>query len=243
MNINPRRQLIISLLAGLAVAGGVTHTLNKTKKEVASHFTMTDVWVAKKYLKRGTRLDPSQLKKIQVPEAFLQPTAIQKEETLFSDKGESPFRTRIEILKGEQITRSRIYDEKSILNLAYNVPVGQTALTLQLNMADALGGLLQPGDWVYAWWISESNYISMILDRSVVLAVNDRIWDPSSSTPGKSPKNDLHIDMAYITLAVTPKQAALLRLAQKIGDISLSLASPLDVTPIETIKLGPHTLP
>lgn len=243
-----RSRIIISLGLGLLTAGIFWGLLEKNKREVRSQNTMGTVLRAKQYLKTGRVISKNSVEEVLVPEAFIQPTALQKKEQLLDERGKGRLKPRVEILKGEQILRSKLFDDKVFMGLSWTLDPGQTAITIRLDSEQAVGGWIRPGDWIHLFctfdrqpgWPNPRS--QLLLDRVQVLAINDQIRDLSAPLEDKKMMNTMASDSVLVTIAVTPKEAGVVALAGKKGRFMLALVSPLDIRPTPRVSVRPHDL-
>ncbi len=121
-------------------------------------------------------------------------------------------------------------------SLALKTPAGKRAVTVKIDSLSAVGGLLNPGDFVDV--IAQLNVPSsdakktvtaMIFQSLQVLAINTNgeeqgAYDEQQASPELK-----------ITFAVDPQEAGLLSFADKNGNLELALRSP-DDTEHQTVK-------
>jgi Flp pilus assembly protein CpaB len=127
--------------------------------------------------------------------------------------------------------------EKKFVSLALRMPAGKRALTLRMDSLGAVGGLVNPGDYVDI--ISHLNVpardpkdkdrkdsvTAMIFQNIQILAINTNIDQPGVY-------DDQQKDSGLkITFAVTPEEASLLAFAEKNGKLELALRSPKETKP------------
>ena len=122
-------------------------------------------------------------------------------------------------------------------SLALKTPVGKRAVTVMIDSLQAVGGLINAGDYVDV--IAQLNMPSqdpdkktvtaMIFQGLQVLAVNTNLDDPGAYDDQQSSS------ALKITLAVDPQEAGLLAFANKNGNLELALRSP-DETAREKVK-------
>ena len=122
-------------------------------------------------------------------------------------------------------------------SLALKTPAGKRAVTVMINSLEAVGGLINPGDFVDV--IAQLNVPSQDADKKTVtamvfqglqvLAINTNLDDPGAYDDQQS-ANSLKI-----TFAVEPQEAGLLSFANKNGSLELALRSP-DETTRQTVK-------
>ena len=113
-------------------------------------------------------------------------------------------------------------------SLALKTPVGKRAITVKIDSLAAVGGLLNPGDFVDV--IAELNaplqgldkktVTAMIFQGLQVLAINTNEDDPGAYEEQQAET------FLKITVAVDPQEAGLLAFANKNGILELALRSP-----------------
>ncbi len=127
--------------------------------------------------------------------------------------------------------------ERKAVSLALRMPAGKRALTLMIDSLGAVGGLLNPGDYVDI--IAQLNLpdmessmgrkkdkekreavTAMIFQNLQILAINTNIDQPGGYD---QQQNDRSLK---ITFAVSPEEASLLSFAEKNGKLELALRSP-----------------
>ncbi len=127
--------------------------------------------------------------------------------------------------------------EKKFVSLALRTPAGKRAVTLKMDSLGAVGGLLNPGDYVDI--IShldvpardpkvkdkKDSVTAMIFQNIQVLAINTNI-----DQPGVYDEQQKDAGLK-ITFAVTPEEASLLAFAEKNGKLELALRSPSEKKP------------
>jgi len=115
-------------------------------------------------------------------------------------------------------------------------PIGKRAVTIRVRSLSAIGGLVNPGDYVDILGelnvpkdkVSKNvpNKITTILFQNVqILAIGTNFDTSKGSTgyPAQQSSSSL-----ILTLALTPEEVGLLAFAQKNGELQLSLRSPQD---------------
>jgi pilus assembly protein CpaB len=229
-----RKKLFLSLFFGLLAAVLMYVYLQDQEMKIRNHYQMSTVLRAKKYLGEGKLVSFDSVEEVQMPDAYIPPTAISAKTQLKNDQGDLFLYPRIGILKGEILTKSKLYEAASWRGLAWTLAPGQTAFSLRLGVEDAVAGFVQPGDWVHifctlnkteAW---PKDQTTLILKKVRVVGVNDSFWDPTSfSTAGKERKEKT-TDSVLVTLSLTSMEAARVALATQKGRVHLALTSPMD---------------
>jgi pilus assembly protein CpaB len=127
--------------------------------------------------------------------------------------------------------------EKKFVSLALRTPAGKRAVTLKMDSLGAVGGLVNPGDYVDI--ISHLNVpardpknkdkkdsvTAMIFQNIQILAINTNIDQPGAYD---EQQRDAGLK---VTVAVTPEEASLLAFAEKNGNLELALRSPNEKKP------------
>jgi Flp pilus assembly protein CpaB len=113
-------------------------------------------------------------------------------------------------------------------SLALKTPSGKRAVTVMIDSLEAVGGLLNAGDFVDV--IAELNLPSqtaekksvtaMIFQGLQVLAINTNMDDPGDYDQQQA------VSSLKVTFAVDPQEAGLLAFANKNGRLQLALRSP-----------------
>lgn len=122
-------------------------------------------------------------------------------------------------------------------SIALKTPAGKRAVTIRIDSLAAVGGLINPGDFVDiigdlnvpGQEIDKKTVTAMIFQGLEVLAVNTNVNDPGDYDDQQAQPS------LRITLAVDPQEAGLLSFADKNGSLELALRSP-DDTDHETVK-------
>jgi pilus assembly protein CpaB len=144
----------------------------------------------------------------------------------------------ISIPAGAVLTESKVGHPADV-GLAVRLRPGQRAISIPVDRVKDVSGLLESGDHVdviadVAKGPGVPPHAATIMRDVVVLAVG-----PALETASASPSPDQQ-NAATITLAVTPKQANLLTLADINATIRLALRSPREnprSEPVETLNL------
>ena len=127
--------------------------------------------------------------------------------------------------------------EKKFVSLALRTPAGKRAVTLKMDSLGAVGGLVNPGDYVDI--IShldvpardpkaknkKDSVTAMIFQNIQILAINTNIDQPGTYDEQQKDGG------LKVTVAVTPEEASLLAFAEKNGKLELALRSPNEKKP------------
>jgi len=118
---------------------------------------------------------------------------------------------------------------------SYVTPAGKRALTIMIDSLSAVGGLINPGDFVDVLGAlnvpkslddeeTDTNTITTVLFQNIqVLAINANFKPLASSLTYQTQQQSRSLN---VTLAVTPEEAGLLTFAQSNGKLQLALRPP-----------------
>jgi len=219
---------------GLIITGYFYWMLEKTRKENEASTSLTTVLRAKKFIKAGRLLTRDLVEEVPIHQGYLEPYALQAKKEIVNDENKPFLKARISIRKREQLTQSKLVDERVFVGLAWTLPSGQRALTLRLNPEQAVGGWIQPGDWVQIFSTLGNqekivdSQTKLLLPRTQVLAIEDKVWDPMASLHKENLSAGLVKEPILVTIGITSQEVALIILAAKKGDLTLALLSPTD---------------
>lgn len=131
---------VVALLAVMMVHQYVTSTEESYRQKFGVEVSVV---TASKDIGELEILDKTNLEVVKtMPKQFLQPGAAQKLEEVEGGLSIAP------ILKGEQITRSKVTMMGTRTGLARQVSVGKRAITVNASMTRAVSNLIKPGDRV-----------------------------------------------------------------------------------------------
>ena len=176
---------------------------------------------ATKDLPAGTKLKKSDVKLVQIPEKALPKTAIMDEAMAVDRVLLFPVSTN------ETFTNAKLTSTTRAEGLASTIEPGMRAISVQINDASGVSGLIQPRSKVDVLFtrpgsLSEA-VTSTILEDVTVLSIGRVTEAAQNGAPAVvRPAN------TAATLIVTPEQARKIELAKNEGKISLSLRNPLD---------------
>ncbi len=241
--ITYRRKILIAVSIWIVTAVLAWIYLKRAEDRLNARYKTNTVLVSKKYIPAGKEITMDMVETKNVPIAFLEPTALSNVEELKILKGKASFKARIGLLKGEQMTRSKLVETGGSLNLAWTIPPDQVALSLRLSPDQSVAGLVRPGDWVSVYGVfdmqpglSEPECVP-ILARSQVIGVQNNLWDPANNSSEKIEWKELSNDFILVTLSVTPEQANRLMLASVKSHLALGLHSALNAAAFRTGKI------
>lgn len=125
--------------------------------------------------------------------------------------------------------------------LAEMIQPGMRALAVPATITSTFGGLLRPGDRVDAFLTTvereaEKRVTLPLLQNLLVLAVGGDVGMAyEAPVDDEDDRRPAQLKLSTVTVAVTPRQAEMLTLAQDQGLVSLALRHPDDVTIVEAL--------
>ncbi len=223
------------LLAVFAVVGARTYISSLEKKYVREE-KKGFVLVATTQIPSGTIIDETMVKFESIPEKYIQPRALNSQSLAVGK------RAIADIYPSEQILASKLTITVKDTSLAMRTPQGKRAMTITIDPLAAVGGKVRPGDYVDVVGIFPYNaqidgktvteLVSVTLFQNILIL---GIEGASSMVPlrrGEQPAQTS--SNLIITLALTPKEIALLTYAMDQGRLRLVLRPPLE-TVIEPV--------
>lgn len=211
-----RRQVLklifLPVVVGLVAVSGTYAYLLRVSPPPAQQ---VQVVAAARALSAGAVLTASDLVLKAVPPSLAGP------ETL-SDLTQAEGKvTRVPLVPGELIMRSKLMAPGASPGLGSHLPEGYRAVTVAADEVKAVAWLLQPGDRVdvivtFPEEVAGVYKSRLLLEDVQVLAVGRTA---EVGGPGRSPAGEVR----SVTLAVTPEQAVALALAEETGHIRLAL--------------------
>ncbi len=201
------------------------------------------VLIASRDIAKGAIIDDSVLEISSVPEKYLQPKAMSSVDRIVGMVALAP------ITKGEQITLSKLTQQRHQGGLSEGTPVGKRAITISVDNIAALAGMIKPGDYVDIISLvpvpvqtPDGKQVTQVavmplFQNVLVLAVGqDTSVITKSASGGRYQDTEKkEVVSPLITLALNPQEANLLAFVQEQGKIRLTLRSPADskVEPIQ----------
>jgi len=220
MNIENKKQLATLLIAvalGLIAAGLMSKVVNDKVNEQAEIFK-------KEYQGRSATL----VKEIDATKRALAKVT-QEQQALSRRFAERP------TIRPTSRKSEKPVIQKSAFSL--RTPPGKRALTMKISSLAAVGGLVNPGDFVdiiahlnipeeegpKAKNKSTEKLITVLFQNIQILAVGTN-YDPVGNIPPYEIQQNLN--SLNVTFAVSPEEAGLLTFAQANGNLQLALRSP-----------------
>lgn len=176
--------------------------------------------VAARHIPGGTRIGPGMLEVREIPRAFIQPGALASRDEADGQLAVAP------IAAGEQILANKL--TRGGVALALAVPPGRRAVSVGVDAAGGVAGLLHPGDLVDVIVSTEdggSPRTWLLMQAAPVLAVG------KSFGMGREREDEggfLETTADTVTIAASPLEAAQLAHLELTGRVKLVLRAPGD---------------
>lgn len=229
-----------ALLAAVAV-----QMLGRGKsEETAAQAQMIDVLVASKDLKIGEELTIGSATWAHWPQSASFPGAVVRKDNQSADEA-AKGRVRRGVMKGEPIMESALVDATNANFVAASLTPGKRAIALNVNPQTSVAGFVMPGD-----------YVDVIMTYDVRLPADEKIRKAAMpvvtklaaetvlenvrvvATDQDAGKKEAAKINKTVTLEVDSRQAEVLTLAGKMGQLSLALRGIGDTDPAHQIKDG-----
>ena len=223
--------LAIALVAGV-VAFMLVRNISKAPEtevvEVARTIDVMPVLVAAKDLTPGSVISPQDLEWQDWPESNI-PNLIRKNERPEAVEEMKGAVVRSELIKGEPVRMSKIVNVGSGGYLSAVLPPGKRAISTAVSPETGAGGFILPNDRVDVILTRRENdpyqdgkeimISDTVLRNARVLAIDQTVEEKNGETV---------VVGSVATLELDPDQAETLALAQRMGELSLTLRSILD---------------
>ncbi len=179
-----------------------------------------DVYVAAKTMPEKYEITEADIKKTRVAKEYLNPDAVLVQADIIGK------RLKDSVIEGEQILMSRLVQEDNF-TLAYKVPEGMRAISVNVNEQIEVANLIRPGDFVDV--IASFPFETQDIGQNTIISVGTSetvIQNIQVLALGQSMALEESKEMELpktVTLAVTPKDAEKLTFVSEFGSIRLTL--------------------
>ena len=241
---NPTAFLVALIVAGLSTFAQCRYVAER-ERELLQLSELKRTVVATRNVRESEKLDETMFEIQEIPAKWQQPQALEEVDLVVGQISSSP------ILQGEHVLATKLL-RPSDAGLAYFVPSQSRAVAVYVNVMNAVGGHIRPGNFVDVLGTFDfgrgesSDFRTVTLFQNVwVLSVGNDIGQAAvrSFAPGEEGggNSDGLQGNPTITLAVSADEAQKLIMAQSVGDLSLSLRSLWETE--KEVKLSPATIP
>jgi pilus assembly protein CpaB len=150
------------------------------------------------------------------PADSVPPGAFNDPASLLPTDGKEPRRAMRAIAQGELVSAARVSDFGEKVTIAQTLSANARAMAINVNAATAVGGFVTPGDFVDIV-LTQGNGELL---RTVTILQNIRVIGVDQDA---NENTDAPVVARTVTVEVTPEQGQRLALAQRAGELSLSL--------------------
>jgi len=222
--MRPKSLLLLALAlgCGLVASIGISQVMDRNSRPQQTLET-TPIYVALHNINTGDPIDSGMLALEEWPTDRVPRGAISTLEDL---EGRRP---RSTIIEGEPILDAKLLERGHVPDPIQQISKNMRLKTISVNAETSAAGLLGPGDRVDVHLFVKAdarNNIPYALSK--VILQNVRVFAVDATVQRSSDGSEERTNAKTISLMVTPQQASILTLAEKLGDISLVPRNPDD---------------
>jgi pilus assembly protein CpaB len=235
----------LALICGTLAYFGATRLLNaeiqRTEQRYAQRYAPREVLVAAQDLPAGSILDASMLARRTVPSRFAPRSALGPDGLARA----AGARLAQSLEAGDPI-RPSMFASATPGTLADRLPKGHRALTIQVDDTRSQSGLIVPGDHIDLLQAVEilrngerAVVVRTLLESVPVLATGRRADAVNVAANAESSALAAPPGYDTLTLRVTPQDARRISIAEREGELLVTLRAPGDLAPA-TVSAGPE---
>lgn len=230
--------IILAVVLALVAVAMVRNYISQQEKRFVKEERKAYVLVANTNINAGMAIDESMVQFATVPEQYVQPKAIDSQSLVVGK------RAIVDILPGQQILSTMLTISVRDTSLAMRTPQGKRAITLTVPILSAVGGKIRPGDYVDMLGVFpyNANVDGKVVTEmvSVTLFQNILVLNIEGNAPAQRGQPAPAPTDLVVTLALTPREIALLSYALDQGKLMLVLRPPLETTiePIPPVEVN-----
>jgi pilus assembly protein CpaB len=215
-----RQLMFIVSIVIAAAAGFLAWNYLSTISKSQTTAVMRSVLIATKDIQARSQITPAMLTTQTRPATSVDPDALSDPNSITN------FIALTSIPSGAVLTKSRVGKPEEA-PLPVRLKAGMRAVTIPIDSVRGVAGLIEPGDHVDVIAVMNRGYgsgsaVSTFLHDVLVLAMGTALEQQHNPQTTESP------NATTATLAVSPKQAELLTLADSVAQLRLSLRPPGD---------------
>lgn len=232
----------LALICGALAYWGATRLLNaeiqRTEQRYAQRYATRDILVAARDLPAGSVLDASMLARRSMPERFVPRNALGPEGFALA----AGARLAQPLVAGDAI-RPAMFASAANGTLADRLPSGERALTIQVDDTRSQSGLIVPGDHIDLLVAVETLRdgeravaVRTLLESVPVLATGRRAEAVSGTGSADAPSLASLPSYDTLTLQVSPDNARRISIAEREGELLVTLRAPGDFEPVPVLE-------
>ena len=249
MEVNNKKMIIFAIIFSLITSLMLFVYLKKV--EMANQrIEYVNVFVAVRTLEPKTVILLTDIKEVKIEKSSVNAMAILDKTNILNKTSKET------IYEGEQILKTRLADNENS-SLAYQIPLGKRAITININEASAVGYFINVGDTVDIIVTLEKDIqdptiptmSKTILQNITILGIGqekdvlEKVQQKSDKVANKM-TNSTENTTKTVTLALTEQESEKIAIAEQIGTLRLSLRGVNDtgysysngVTKVDLIK-------
>ncbi len=213
--------IVIALVCGLVASIGISQVVERNSANKTEQVQTQAIFVAMTDLGIGTQLNANCVKLEEWPVDKIPVGAITEANQM---DGKRPSQR---LFAGEPLLLAKLADENTLKVHSHTIKKGYRVMSVKVDMASAVSGLMNPGDRVDVLALSGPRTAAeMILANVEVFAINDQTHQEVDAEGGT-------VQAKTVSLLVTSDQARKLMAASYKSTISLSLRRPDDDTGLD----------
>ncbi|GAA6159491.1 hypothetical protein NBRC116589_16650 [Ruegeria sp. HU-ET01832] len=221
---------------GVGLAGGavlIAQDQIQRNQEAAADASIVRVVAVAEDIPFGTPIERYKLTTIEWPAESVPTGVFTNFDDVLPEPGADPRRAKRALAQGEILLASKVSDFGEKVTIVQTIGENNRAVAISVDAQTGVGGFVTPGDFVDIVLTRGSNdelRAITILQNIRIIGV-DQTADEELDQPGIA---------RTVTVEVTPQQGQRLALAQKAGQLSLSLRSlnTEDDEPLEAVRLS-----
>ncbi len=213
-----KRMLVISLIFGIVTFMGTTLYLGSVSKDQKFKAELISVITAKANIPPRTVITKDMVQNKSIPRQYALPGVFVQPQEVIGKITNTP------IILGEQIVSGKVSVRGQQLGLSFIVPKNKRAVSVEVDAAASIAGLIKPGDMVdiLCTLTGDFNRTVTVLQNVQILAI-DRAMDT------KDQKNEGKVDRSVIaTFALDLRDAEKVVQASTAGQLRLVLRATDD---------------
>jgi len=217
-SVNKKVILIALIMAVLSTFLVYVYIRNATTKPEARRYVY--VYVASDTLPPKHKISEKDIKQVKVTPEYVNSNAIQNKADII---GKS---LKDRIIEGEQILRDRLVEENNLL-MAFNIPEGKRAVSIDVTEQTEVANHIRPGDFVDVIATFQKEEMDDKEKKYIILGVTSTVIQNAQilalgqeQVVGEEKMKELP---KTVTLAVTPQEAEKLVFSSEFGTIRLAL--------------------
>lgn len=226
---------LITTIIGLGMAAGAAYysQVGQVAPATAALPDTVDVLTLAQDVPLGAAIEAAHLSTIAWPADAVPPGAITDPARVLPEPGGAPRHARRALAAGDLLLAARLSDFGEPVTIAHRLGANNRAIAIEVDARSGVGGFVSPG-----------NHVDVVLTQgrnadmsAVTVLQNIRVI-------GVDQKSDESADMPAVartvTVEVTPEQSQRLALAQRAGQLILTLRSldSADAAPMASVNLA-----